>query len=150
MATEFDAPLSATDDIQQHESVPPSSASLSPPAEPEPRQLLLGSWQDDFHGKRVFTFNDDGTATMVLHLDTIGSLLYGERLRFDIRWTWIAGTIEMEMVGGDPPEATKSLAKLFGEKSRMKIELLAADELHLRTGDTKKVTKHKRLANDGD
>jgi len=123
--------------------LPPQPAS-PPPAEPPPPSLV-GTWEDEFYGKRRLTFRDDGTADMVLELDPISRLVYGPRLTFYISWEQSGQTLTLRMTGGEPPEATAALAKLFGEASEQRIEALSADELRLRSLDSDKLYIHRRL-----
>lgn len=120
------------------------------PAEPEesvnePRQRLLGSWVDEFYGRRVFEFRDDGTATMTLELDAVGKLLYGPKLTFFIDWTLEADILTLKMTGGEPAGTAVSLAKLFGESSQQRLEGVTDAELQLRSLDSDKLYLHRRL-----
>ena len=109
------------------------------------RQLLLGSWSDEFYGKRVFTFAEDGTAVMTLELDSVGRMLYGPKLTFFIAWELKDGILNLQMTGGEPDGSAVALAKLFGEKSEQRIEHLAADEMRLRSLDSQKLYVHRRI-----
>ncbi len=127
-------------------SVPPNDR----PAEPgdavdEPRRRLLGAWVDEFYGRRVFEFRDDGTATMTLELDAVGKLLYGPKLTFFIDWTLDADVLTLKMTGGEPAGTAVSLAKLFGESSRQRLEGVTDAELQLRSLDSEKLYIHRRL-----
>lgn len=118
-----------------------TSIEVAKPTEPE----VVGVWDDDFYGKRRMTFCADGTATMTLELDPVSRLLYGPRLLFKIAWERIDNRLLLKMSGGDPPEATKTLARLFGESSEQTIEVLTADEMHLRSSDSGKLYVHRRV-----
>jgi hypothetical protein len=45
------------------------SATTQPQASGDLRQLVLGTWQDDYQGKRTLTVRPDGTATMLVEFD---------------------------------------------------------------------------------
>lgn len=109
------------------------------------RSRLLGSWQDEFYGKRVFTFRDDGTAVMTLELDGVGKLMYGPKLTFFIKWTLQDDVLTMVMNGGEPAETAVTLAKLFGETSEQRIEALGEAEMQLRSLDSQKLYTHRRV-----
>ena len=111
------------------------------------RAQLLGRWEDQFYGRRVFEFHDDGTATMELELDSVGKLLYGPKLRFFVAWELKDGILNLKMTGGEPSDSAVTLAKLFGESSQQRVESITADELQLRSLDSQKLYKHRRLAN---
>ena len=42
----------------------------SQPTDPDAqnRSLVLGTWQDEYQGKRTMTLNEDGTGTMIVEL----------------------------------------------------------------------------------
>jgi|GEM_PF-2865590 len=134
-------------------SAAPTESAATPVAIPVPeaaspnplRARLLGSWQDDFYGRRVFTFQDDGTAEMTLELDGVGKLMYGPKLTFFITWSLKEDVLTMVMNGGMPAETTVTLAKLFGETSEQRIEQLGESELQLRSLDSQKLYKHQRV-----
>jgi hypothetical protein len=146
-------PVETTDLIAAPTIAEPPPASLpsdDSPAEPEepvdePRQRLLGAWVDEFYGRRVFEFRDDGTATMTLELDAVGKLLYGPKLTFFIDWTLEADVLTLKMTGGEPAGTAVSLAKLFGESSQQRLEGVTDAELQLRSLDSDKLYLHRRL-----
>jgi hypothetical protein len=125
--------------------LPPAGTDEPPAAvEAPPAPSLLGEWEDDFYGKRRLTFRPDGTAEMVLELDAVGRLIYGPQLKFFIEWQQVDDTLTLKMTGGEPRESTATLSKLFGESSEQRIESLTADELRLRSLDSRKLYIHRR------
>ena len=86
-------------ELASHESfaVEPSTRldddSLS--ADEKMRQQVVGEWEDDYQGHRHLTIRSDGTATMVVKPSGLGSVLFAERLRFDIEWTSIRSIARM-------------------------------------------------------
>jgi hypothetical protein len=106
---------------------------------------ILGFWRDDFYGKRIFEFRDDGTATMVIELDAIGKALYGPQLKFFIDWKMDGDVVKLKMTGGEPASAF-SAAKIFGESSEQRIESLEENEMKLRSLDSNKLYTHRRVA----
>lgn len=123
----------------------PESAAAHGPDDEELRRQLAGSWADDFYGKRTFDFEEDGTATMALELDSVGKLLYGPKLTFFIVWDLKGGVLSLKMTGGEPAGTAVSLAKLFGESSEQRIERIDDTEMHLRSLDSNKLYVHRRL-----
>lgn len=109
------------------------------------KPTLIGSWRDDFYGKRIFHFRDDGTATMTIELDAIGQAIYGSKLTFFIDWKLDGDILKMKMTRGEPPSALAA-AKLFGETSEQRIESLDEHEMKLRSLDSNKLYVHRRLA----
>lgn len=128
------------------DSVATSANAAAPATAIDWRQQLLGSWSDNFYGKRVFTFRDDGTAEMTIELDSVGKALYGPQLKFFIAWEVREDVLHMQMTGGEPAGSAVTLAKLFGEKSEQRIENLSGDELQLRSLDSQKLYTHRRVA----
>lgn len=106
---------------------------------------LIGFWRDDFYGKRIFEFREDGTATMVIELDAVGQLLYGPKLTFFIAWTLDKDVLNLKMTGGEPASAFTA-AKLFGESSEQRIEGLEENEMRLRSLDSQKLYTHRRVS----
>jgi hypothetical protein len=119
------------------------STSTDPAA--DQRALLLGRWVDEFYGRRIFDFRDDGTATMVLELDAIGKMLYGPKLTFFVDWQLHDGVLSLKMTGGEPDGTAVKLAKLFGESSEQRLEAISTEELQLRSLDSQTLYTHKRL-----
>lgn len=136
-----------------HRSPPPVERIPDPsPAGPVPEQpavakpSLIGFWRDDFYGKRIFQFREDGTATMVIELDAVGQLLYGPKLTFFIDWTLEEDVLKLKMTGGEPNGTAVTVAKIFGESSEQRIEGMEENELRLRSLDSKKLYTHRRVA----
>lgn len=117
-----------------------SAPATEPPAKPE----IIGSWRDDFYGKRIFHFRDDGTATMTIELDAIGQAIYGPKLTFSIDWKLENDVLTLKMTGGKPKSALAA-AKLFGETSEQRVESLDASEMKLRSLDSNKLYTHRRV-----
>ncbi len=110
-----------------------------------PKPTFIGAWRDDFYGKRIFHFSDDGTATMTIELDSVGQLIYGPKLTFFIDWTLENDILKLKMTGGEPKSALAA-AKLFGESSEQRIESLDANEMKLRSLDSNKLYTHRRVS----
>lgn len=129
----------------QPNAAPVDIATSNPRLSQDLRSRLLGSWEDNFYGKRVFTFHADGTAQMTLELDGVGKLMYGPKLTFYIQWSLTDDVLKMTMSGGEPQETTTTLAKLFGETSEQKIEQISDAALQLRSLDSQKLYQHVRV-----
>lgn len=106
--------------------------------------LLVGTWNDDFYGRRQFTFAEDGTAVMTLELDSIGKMLYGPKLTFFIDWSLEGDVLTMRMTGGEPKETAETVSKLFGESSQQRILSLSETEMTLLSLDSQKKYVHRR------
>ena len=133
------------------ETVPASASTpATEPSRPAPNTIpiekLNGRWEDAFYGKRMLEFRDDGVGLMRIDLDFAGQLLYGPFLEFDFRWTWNDEMLAMEMSGGRPVDAAKSVAKSWGEKFAYRIISLSESTLELRTVDSPTLYKLTRVS----
>src|SRR5215218_9040407 len=65
--------------------IAPSLSSMLP--DEELRAMILGRWRTESHGTRVVDNHADGTASMDLTFDFFASLLYGEKMKLQMRWS---------------------------------------------------------------
>jgi hypothetical protein len=126
----------------------PPERTPDPPAARFDRCVVLGVWKDQFYGERTMTFRDDGTATMVLALDSVGQLLYGPQITFTLDWTLDADVLHLRMTGGEPKDSAESLSRFFGKTSEQRIEQATDTELQLRSLDSQKLYVHRRAPTD--
>lgn len=128
------APVIGTMDARPVVKVTPEpSAAADLPAGPPAE--LFGVWTDRFHGTRTFQFHADGTGVMSLELDTLGRLVYGPKLEFDLAWTWSDGGLDLKMTGGRPEAKTRSAAAVFGDKFRYLLVEAGAETLKIKAAD---------------
>ncbi len=78
------------------------------------RRLVVGTWQDSYHGKRTLTLRPDGTATMVVELTGIRARLFTPRLELDIVWSIKDGKMHRRTVGGRPADKVEFVNKRAG------------------------------------
>ncbi len=78
--------------------------------------MVLGTWQDEYKGKRTMTIREDGTATMVVELEGITAALYASRLRFEMVWSIEAGRLKKRTVGGEPAGKVRLILKTMGDR----------------------------------
>ena len=116
----------------------------SPPHDPPPpaagddarlRKLVVGTWQDDYDGRRTMTVRQDGTATMVVELDGLKAMMFASRLRFDMQWSVEAGRLKKRTVGGDPPGRVRLILEMYGDRVDEPILELTERRLLLLDGD---------------
>ena len=114
-----------------------------PPQEPAPsasdgdarlRKLVVGTWADEYKGKRTMTVHQDGTATMVVELEGSNALL-GSRLRFEMEWSIEAGRLKKRTVGGEPSGRVNLILKAMGDRVDESILELTEQRLLLLDGD---------------
>lgn len=97
------------------------------------RQLIVGNWETDRDGKRYLTVSDDGTAVMNVDISGNWSLLFGEKMKFNIVWSIEDGVLTFETTGGEPKRKVDLITSMYGSKRVQRIKIL--DESTLRLPD---------------
>ena len=92
-----------------------AAAPLSP--DEKLKAQFLGIWQHSENGEQWIENRSDGTARMLLKLDFISSLLYGQETQMDLTWDVTDGMLMHTVVGGIPLANVNKIVKDFG-KSR--------------------------------
>ncbi len=105
----------------------PSPAPLSP--EEQRRALITGEWEDDYQAGREWTLRDDGTGTMVVHLDGVAAFMFGSTLRFEQTWRIEGDRIVMAVTGGEPRGKVDLILKMEGRSSTQQITELTLERL---------------------
>jgi hypothetical protein len=102
--------------------------SVSPDATPAPlspeeqrRALITGDWEDDYQAGREWTLRDDGTGTMVVHLDGVAAFVFGKTLRFEQTWRIDGDRIVLTVTGGEPRSKIDLILKMEGSTSTQRI-----------------------------
>jgi hypothetical protein len=103
------------------------------------RRLLIGTWQDEYQGKRTMTVREDGTATMVVELSGWKATLLASRLQFEMTWTIEQRRLKKHTTGGEPAAPVALILETFGDSVDEPILELTQDRLLLldRDGTTK-------------
>jgi len=99
------------------------------------RKLVVGTWQDEYKGKRTMTIRQDGTATMVVELKGLTALMFASRLRFDMRWSIEAGRLKKRTVGGAPAGRVRLILETMGDRVDEPILELTEQRLLLLDAD---------------
>jgi hypothetical protein len=101
--------------------------------------MVVGTWQDEYQGKRTMTLREDGTGTMLVELSGWRAVLSAPRLRFDMVWSVEAGRLKKRTVGGEPEPQVQLILKMMGDRVDEPILELTPDRLLLldRDGKTK-------------
>ena len=116
---------------------------LAPPQPVDPdasdRSLVLGTWHDEYQGKRTMTLNEDGTGTMVVELSGWQAALSAPRLKFNMKWSLAGGRLKKQTISGEPAAQVKMILSTMGDHVDEPILELTADRLLLldRDGKTK-------------
>jgi hypothetical protein len=101
------------------------------------RRLVVGTWTDNYQGKRTMTLNEDGTGTMVVELSGWRAALSAPRLRFDMVWSVEGGHLKKRTVGGEPAAQVQMILATMGDRVDEPILELTADRLLLLDHDGK-------------
>jgi hypothetical protein len=111
------------------------------------RRLAVGTWEDDYQGKRTMTLRQDGKGTMLVELSGVRAKLFAERLKFDMVWSVEQGRLKKRTIGGEPAVAVQLILKTMGDRVDERILELTDDRLLLqdKDGKTKYDWRRKRL-----
>jgi len=101
------------------------------------RELVVGTWEDDYQGKRTMTLAQDGTGTMVVELGGLKASLFASRLRFDMVWSIEGGRLKKRTTGGEPAAQVQLILKTMGDRVDEPILELTRRRLLLLDGDGK-------------
>ena len=75
----------------------------------------MGTWRDEYQGKRTMTLRDDGTGVMVVELEGLRAV-FASRLRFDMEWSVRDGRLKKRTVGGEPARRVQAILKAMGDR----------------------------------
>jgi hypothetical protein len=95
------------------------------------RQRIVGTWEDDYQGKRTLTVRPDGTATMVVEFDGWKARMFTPRLQIETTWSIDEGRFNRHTVGGEPAEKVEFVMARVGDRASDKIVKLTADRMVL-------------------
>ena len=99
------------------------------------RKLVVGTWADEYEGKRTMTVRQDGTATMVVELEGIKATLFASRLQFEMVWSIEAGRLKKRTVGGEPEGRVRFILDTMGDRVDEPILELTEERLLLLDAD---------------
>jgi hypothetical protein len=106
-----------------------------PPSDERCRELVVGTWKDEYQGQRTMTVRPDGTATMVVELEGLSARLYADRMTFEEEWSVDGGQLKLLAVGGEPEARVNLILKTMGNLSDYKILELTGDRILLLDAD---------------
>lgn len=114
-------------------SQPESAAKPVPISDETYRKLIVGNWETDRDGRRFLQVFENGTAVMDVTIPSGWSLLFGEKMKFDIVWSIEDGVLTFETTGGEPKAKVDLITGMYGKQRVQKIKIL--DETTLRLPD---------------
>jgi len=103
------------------------------------RKLVLGTWTDNYKGKRTMVLLEDGTGTMHVELSGFNAIL-GSRMRFDMVWSLKGGRLKKRTIGGEPSGRVSLVLKMMGD--RVDEPILNLDDKQLLLLDADGKTKY--------
>lgn len=95
------------------------------------RAAVLGTWEDDYQGKRTMTLKEDGTGTMLVELSGMSATLFAAHLEFDMVWSVENGRLKKQTIGGRPENRVAMILKMMGDRVDEPILELTAERLVL-------------------
>ncbi|MHB8969634.1 MAG: hypothetical protein ACYC3X_05540 [Pirellulaceae bacterium] len=101
------------------------------------RELVVGTWEDDYQGKRTMTLKEDGTGSMLVELSGLQATLFAARLQFDMVWSLENGRLQKRTIGGQPEARVKMILKMMGDRVDEPILEVTRDRLLLLDKDGK-------------
>ena len=105
--------------LGQGHAAPVAGAPLSP--DEKLKTQFLGIWQHSENGEQWIENRPDGTARMLLKLDFISSLLYGQVTHMDLTWDVKDGMLTHTVNGGTPMAHVNKIVKDFGKSLHYRI-----------------------------
>jgi hypothetical protein len=111
----------------------------SQPTDPDAhyRRLVVGTWEDEYQGKRTMTLKKDGTGTMLVELSGWRAALSAPRLKFNMKWSVKDGRLKKQTVNGEPEAPVKMILSTMGDHVEEPILELTEDRLLLLDKDGK-------------
>ena len=94
------------------------------------REQILGTWQDEYKGKRTMIVSSDGTASMTVELSGLNAIM-GSKMVFDEEWSIKGGYLKLVATGGKPKARVNLILKTMGNVSYLKILELTSERMHL-------------------
>ncbi len=112
------------------ESATALSASVTLPDE-QLRAMILGRWRTESHGVRIVDNQADGTASMDLAFDFVASLLYGDKMKLQMRWGVEKGLLRYTIQSGSPKPAVDRMTSTYGSQATYYFKSIGAKRMHL-------------------
>jgi hypothetical protein len=114
-----------------------AAAGAEPSRDEHLRRGVIGTWQDDYQGRRTKTLDEDGTGTMVVELDGMRARLFARRLTFEMVWSIENGRLKKRTVRGQPLLQVQMILRSMGDRVEERILELNDDRLLLLDQDGK-------------
>lgn len=141
------------DSLTPTEPVTPPAApqvSASPPTAIDPvpsaanqrdaelRAQLVGYWTHVENGQQWIENRADGTSRMLLKLDFVASLLYGQESSMQLNWEVQDGTLTHTVLSGTPQKNVDAITRDYGKVRKYTILETTPDRMLLEAQNEKK------------
>ena len=93
--------------------------------------MILGRWRTVSNGTRVIENRTDGTASMDVTFDFVASLLYGDRMHIELRWSVANGLLVYTMQSGAPKSPFDRIVATYGSQATYRFHSIAPERMHL-------------------
>ncbi len=121
---------------------PPTDDSEPPPTDVAERksldQRILGTWQDNYQGKRTMHLKSDGTGTMLVELEGWNATLFASRLTFEMVWSIEGNRLTKRTIGGEPEGRVKAVLAMMGDEVEEEIIELTDERLLVKEVESEK------------
>lgn len=109
---------------------------LTQKEEDEERSVMVaGIWETNRDGRRVLTVLEDGTATMDVTVEGAFAFVVGSKMKFNINWLIADGSLDFEMVDGEPESSVSAVISLYGKRRVQKILEFSQEKFVLKDND---------------
>ncbi len=97
---------------------PPPAPQTLDAADPDAdaTRLVVGTWTDNYQGKRTMTLNEDGTGTMIVELSGMKARLFASELLFEMEWSVENGRLKKRTLRGEPAGRVALILKTMGDR----------------------------------
>ena len=113
---------------------PEATAAATRPAGPTDAELhamVVGRWQTVSNGTRVVENRPDGTASMDVTFDFVASLLYGEKIKLELRWGIKDGVLVHTIQTGEPKSTVDRIVATYGSQASYHFKSIGEKKMHL-------------------
>lgn len=111
------------------------------------RRQVLGTWQDQYQGKRTMILNEDGTGTMLVELNGVQAALFAAKLRFDMQWSLSGKKLIKKTISGEPANKVNLILNTMGDTAEDTILEVTEEKLLLLDKDGKTQYDWRRVKN---
>ena len=101
------------------------------------RATAVGTWTDNYQGKRTLILRDDGTGTMTVELSGVRAVLFVARLQFEMRWSVKEGFLHKQALSGEPKAQARMVLDAIGDRTDERILELSKSRMLLLDKDGK-------------